>query len=171
MTRLSRLLENYNYQRKDPSKASLARKDAKSDMNTLASLFLVFKQIALDQQFAIMVEQRDMLNHHHFELLCEATEKCSKSENGKLKHGLKLNIQNLLKTTCKVMKAHYQIKDQIECKQKIEDFEAVMRLREQYIFGDALYTMKHRRAEVQRRPGSLPTESVVQAVRDYLLIS
>ena len=96
-----------------------------------------------------------MLNHHHLELLCEPIEKHSKNENGKLKHGLKLNIQNLLKATCKVMKGHFLIKDQIECKQKIEDFEAVMRLREQYmyIFGDALYTVKHRRAEVLRRPG------------------
>ena len=160
---------NYDCQKKDPSKASLARKDAMSDMNTLASLFLVFKQIALDQQVAIMVEPKDMLNHHHFELLCEAIEKRSKGENGKLKHGLKLNIQNLLKTACKVMKGHYLIKDQIDCKQKIEDFEAVMRLREQYIFGDALYTVKHRRAEVLRRPGSLPTENVVHAVRDYIV--
>ena len=84
---------NYDRQRKDPSKASLAHKDAMSDMNTLASLFLVFKQIALDQQFVIMVEQKDMLNHQHFELFCEAIEKRSKSENCKLKLGRNLTFR------------------------------------------------------------------------------
>ena len=153
---------NFDIQRKDPTKASLARKDAMSDMNTLSSLFLVFKDLAAKQMETITVSPKDMLNHQYFDIR-------TRDETGKLKHGLKLNIQNLLKTSCKVMKGHYLIKDEMQMKTGIENFEAVFRLREPDIFGDALYTVKHRRQEVLRRPASLPDENIVQTIRDFIV--
>ena len=54
-----------------------------SNIITLSSLYLVCKEIALGQQVEIMVKPEDMLNYHHFELLCEAIEKYIKSHTVK----------------------------------------------------------------------------------------
>ena len=104
------------YKGKDPAKSSLARMDAMSDMNTVASLFPVFKDLAAKQMKAITVSHKDMLSHQYFEILTEAIDIRTRDETGQLKHGLKLNIQNLLKTSCRVIKGHYLITDEMQMK-------------------------------------------------------
>ena len=54
---------NFDIQRKN--KVLLARKDAVSDMNTLASVFPVFQDLTAKQMKTMTVFPKDLLNHRY----------------------------------------------------------------------------------------------------------
>ena len=116
----------------------------------------------------ITVCAKDMLNHQYFYILTEAIDIRTRDET-ELKQGLKLNIQNLLKTYCRVINGHYLITDEMQMKTGIENYEAVFGLREPDIFGDALFTVKYKRQEILRKPGSLSDEDIVQTIRNFIV--
>ena len=158
----------YRSIQKKKDKKQHVKKFFRLDMRRLARLYILFSNE--DVSVRDFKDSRDMFLRRNFESLREAISKCCGSgDNVNFKPGLKQNLLFLIKRAAKVLKCLALEKDNENFGEEIDRFTNILYLWEDLIFGDATYELNKRRQTNLRKPGVLPDEEDVKALRNETL--
>ena len=91
----------------------------------------------------------------------------AKEQNEHEKTGLKVKLQNVIKTATKKLEANYHICGDKEKANMIQDFMVVFVMVQDEIFGGAQYAITQKQNKSTRRPDSLPKEDDVKELNGY----
>ena len=152
-----------------PKKTS-GRKSTMRDMRCLSSLFIHIRNAASENNSTLQNVEAifDRKNFEYLEI--GITRMCAK-EDGESKYGVKLQVGNLLRNVCSVLKGTYLCTPGNEEKAiEIERFLAVLKLKWSQIFGDAEYQAAMRRQNHLRKPTQLPDEDSLAKLREYTIV-
>jgi hypothetical protein len=101
----------------------------------------------------LQVFQRNFIYH-----FCLGVRVLSSKEDDKQKSGLKLGLGYMLKSSAKKLKGLYLCQDNDAKANDIVNFEAVLELKWDQLFGDAEYAVVMSRQDRLRKPVQLPNE-------------
>lgn len=122
-------------------KKSAVRRSVMTDMSRLSSLYFVFRKQGLSENSSsIHVEgtAADMLKRKYFSILESAIQAYIARDKDVIKPGLKLSLDYLPKTACKIMKATYLMDEKAA---ELDRFLTVLEINHNYLFGDATYAI------------------------------
>ena len=114
-----------------------------------------------------VVSSQDMLVRKNFSVLTESVAAYTCSETTETKAGLKISFLYLIKKFAKNQKALNRMNDQDDKAGEIDKFLEVLSLNENYIFGDATYTLNRNRQTKLMKPEQLPLEEDMEKIREY----
>ena len=150
-------------------KICIVEKEVRSTMRTLSRLYIAFKDSMTTEGCSSSTESSDMFNKENMrhlrgaiEIMCAA-----KEQNEYEKTGLKVKLQNVIKTATKKLEANYLICGDKEKANMIRDFMVVFVMVQDEIFGGAQYAIMQKRNKSTRRPDSLPKENDVKELNGY----
>ena len=152
-------------------KRAEVRKSVMSDMRRLACLYTELE--TAESELGILPCKQgnitDLFARSNFSHLEKAIETYTTDPNNtsSIKSGLKVGVQNLLKTTSKILKGLHLMNDEDEKAADIDKFVTLLELNQDYIFGDAVYAANQVREAKLRRSKSLPEEKDIQKVKEY----
>ena len=153
---------------REPKKTS-GLKSTIWDMRCLASLFLHIKNAATENVITIRNVEA-IFNRKNVEYLeTRVTRLCSK-EDGDSKYGVKLQVSNLLRNVCSVLKGAYLCTPGNEDKAvKIEKFLVVLKFKWSQMFGDVEYQAAMMRQNYLRKQTQLPDEDILVKLQEYTM--
>ena len=161
--------------RKRKDKEVETASSVRNKMRQLTRLYLAFKD-ELDKQTGQLEDSlgnsADMFRRETTVVLGGAIECLCSPEVGakvdqKQKSGLKLMLQNNLKTSAKYLNGYFLINN-VEVKSKrVIDFMAVFKMVENEMFGDAIYDLNNRRNVKLKKPSYLPNQKDVNRIVEY----
>ena len=142
------------------------RKQVRSDMRRLATLFLHFK----DQSYTSFYQNSsDMCRRENFLFLRKAIEECTTKEDSSLKASLKAAIYYLLKNLAKVVKGSFLMENRDLDARAMDDFITILEMCKDNIFGEATQKIHKDRQIKLRKPQQLPLEEDISNLRNYIL--
>uniref|UniRef100_A0A7M5XJL2 Uncharacterized protein n=1 Tax=Clytia hemisphaerica TaxID=252671 RepID=A0A7M5XJL2_9CNID len=153
----------YNGNKSKSEKLNEVEKRVRSTMRLLSRILLKFRQSYGEKKDLSVVFHMTNLKHLRF-----AIEELTESEEA-IKSGLKVQIQNVIKQSAKVLEAHFLIEGKSQEATDVCDFVKVFHLVEDEIFNGALYAIKQKRNKTTRKPANLPDEDLVQELKAYIL--
>ena len=153
----------YNGSKAKEEKICEVEKRVRQSMRLLSRLYLKFKE----SLGPISIDSSDMFNKINLKHLRFAIE-CLCSDDNTTKNGLKLQIQNTLKSSGKILEAHFLVEGIEEKAAMVCDFLKVFSLVEDEIFSSALYQIKQKRNKCTRKPANLPDDNLIEELKSYL---
>ena len=123
---------------------------------------LNFKEVVVDS-----VDAADMFKVQNMKHLIKAIEDLTERD-GETKHGLKIQIQNLVKEAVKTIQAHYLVQSRSKESDVVAEFMKVFSVVEHEIFNGALYKIRQQRNKTTRKPANLPDENDVNLLNFYI---
>ena len=138
------------------------KKRVRQTMRQLARLLISFKQ-----ELETASDVSDIYRKENIKYLRAAIEDMCQEDN-KPKHGLKVILQNLVKSVGKILYAHFLEECQEDRANQVKDFLTVFGFFEHEIFGGAIYTIKQKRNKSTRKPANLPDQEIIEALNKYL---
>ncbi|XP_065665382.1 uncharacterized protein LOC136086818 [Hydra vulgaris] len=123
----------YNGQKCKTEKKYEVEKCVRRSTRNLARLFTAFKK-----EFDSANDASEMFKKENLGYLRLAIDELTKDANG-IKCGLKVQLQNLIKPSSKILQANYLVNGNNNSADIVRDFLSVFSLVEQKIFGGALY--------------------------------
>ena len=152
----------YNGHKDKTEKLPDVEKRVRSTMRVLSRLYLEFKTSIGETENA-----GDMLKVQNLKHLRTAIEALGE-DGDKIKNGLKVQIQNALKDSGKIMEAHYLVEGETEKAAAVTDFMKVFGVTQYELFNGALYQLKQKRNKTTRKPANLPEPEIVNELNNYL---
>ena len=144
------------------------RRDTMQNMRTLASLFLGFKDAALNHG-AGNKKIEEMFQRDNFKILEEAIENMSQDDaTNEVKCGTKLLIGNVIKRVIKVYKGTLLIQKQDIEAAELDKFFVVLTIHWNSLFGAAEGEALIKRQEKLRKPNELPMENDVTKIKKHI---
>lgn len=154
----------YNSNKCKEEKICEVEKRVRQTMRLLSRLYLKFNESyemkSIDS--SDMFDQRQ-LKHLRYAIECL----CTTNENDS-KNGLKVQIQNTLKSCAKFLEAHFLVEGDDEKANMICNFIKVFSLVEEEIFNGAIYQLKQKRNKTTRKPANLPDDALLEDLKTYL---
>ncbi|XP_071958628.1 uncharacterized protein [Antedon mediterranea] len=147
------------------------RKSVMSDMRRLATLYNFFKKHLVNKtQCDLKGDISDMFKRKHFTSLVEAIDEYTTDEvTTSLKAGLKSGLYYLIRRACLIIKGTHLEQERDTDASEVDKFLDVLKLNEDFVFGDASYQQNQNRQKNLRKPTVLPLENDVQKLREYTL--
>lgn len=151
-------------------KKTQVRKTVMANMRRLSSLYIQFQE-----QHQLLGtcplgkgNAEDMFQRRQTQVLFEAIRVLTTSDKDEsVKSGLKIGLKFLILSACTVIKATHLAKEEDADAEEIDKFVAVFRLNDNFLFGDAVYTINKNRQVKLRKPHELPLEDDMQTLRLY----
>lgn len=151
----------YNGEKCKEEKKNEVEKKVRSTMRLLSRLFIQFKE-----NFQEAIESSKMFDKNNLKFLIEAIEKLSDKEVG-MKCGLKIQLQNVIKQSAKILEAHYLVSGDGQA-EVVSQFLKVLALVEHEVFGGALYQLKQKRNKMTRKPANMPADNLVVKLMEHI---
>ena len=156
----------YDKMKKKQDKKMEVRKSVMTDMRRIASLYQHFCSepgVQVQHKNAI-----DMFMRKNFRCFEQAIEKYT-SDEGKTKAGLKNALYFLIQKMAKIILGAFWIEEDDAMAKEVENFQRVLEVHHDLIFGDAVYHLTQNRQKKLRRPDNLPDDEDVQKLRKYTI--
>ena len=131
-------------------------------MRKLARLVISFKQ-----ELETASDVSELYKKENIKYLRVAIEDMCQEEN-KTKHGLKVILQNLIKSVLRILYAYFVEECQEDRANQVMDFLIVLGFFEHEIFGGPIYTIKQKRNKPKRKPANLPDQELIEGFNKYL---
>lgn len=112
-------------------------------------------------------DSADMFRKTNLKHLRSAIDALCEDDN-QLKYGVKIQIQNTLKLSSKIIEAHLLMKGRDQEAEEVCEFAKVFGLVEEEIFNGALYQIQQKCNKATRKPANLPTNELVDQLKKYL---
>ena len=161
-------------------KSMEVRRSVQKDMRRLASLYLEFKE--LPGVCIVNGNAMDLFTRGNFGHQRDAIDSYTTNSENKLKPGLKIGLNYLIKTCAKIMKgtiltisfngnsSKEDNKIAVDMANEIDLFLSVFNLWQDHIFGDAAYSNNKERQMKLQKPASLPLEGDIRKLRDHVIM-
>ena len=138
-------------------------KRVRQTMRLLSRLYIKFKE-SLGSASA---DSADMFHKNNLKHLRFAVEVLSTNESA-MKNGLKIQIQNTIKNSGKILEAHYLMLGNEEKAETVCEFMKVFGLVQEEMFNGALYQLKQKRNKMTRTPANLPENDFLDQLKNYM---
>lgn len=152
----------YNSHKCKTEKKNEVEKRVRQTMRLLSRLYIYFKD-----SFGHSTNSVDMFNKTNLKHLRSAIDVMCE-EDDKLKSGLKVQIQNTLKQSSRIIEAHFLVEGNDKKAEEVCEFVKVFGLVEEEIFNGALYDIHQKRNKTTRKPANLPSSDLVNKLNKYL---
>nr|XP_054771810.1 uncharacterized protein LOC129279772 [Lytechinus pictus] len=154
-------------------KKNEVRKSVRTNMRRLAALYLTFKEAhEVHNSDKELKEDNagDLFDRTNFQVLVESVGIFTlDKDTQELKPGLKIGVYYLLKKAATITKATYLANAQDDKATEIDKFLEVLKLNENFVFGDATYSLNKNRQTKLRKPQQLPLKQDVEKLRTHTL--
>ena len=152
----------YNGNKSKEEKICEVEKRVRQTMRLLSRLYINFKKsLNAPSENCSDIFNKVNLKHlrYSIEFLCEG-DQCTKN-------GLKIQIQNAIKSAGKILEAHFLVQGDDVKAEMVCEFMKIFGLVENEIFNGALYQLKQKRNKTTRKPASLPDDGFVNELKIY----
>ena len=153
----------FNGNKSKEEKICEVEKRVRQTMRLLSRLYIKFKE-SLDSP---SVDSSDVFNKVNLKHLRFSIESLCEGDQSP-KNGLKIQIQNTIKTAGKILEAHFLVECDDRRAEMVCEFLKIFGLVEDEIFNGALYQLKQKRNKTTRKPANLPDNSFVNDLKLYL---
>ena len=173
-------LRLYDKMKRKLDKETEVRKSVRTDMRRLAHLYNEFK--VLPDIVSVNENSMDLFNRVNYFHLCDAISNYTTTKDNKVKSGLKVSLIYLIKTAALILKgtvltqslsqetsSEENTKKALDAANEIDLFLSVFNHMQDFVFGDAHYTLNKNRQVRLRKPCMLPMEEDVKTLKEFVV--
>ena len=158
----------YNGQKCKTEKIYEVEKRVRLSMRLLSRLYIQFKEELQELSEVKSNDASDMFKITHLKKLIQAIETISAGEDNTIKCGLKVQIQNLIKESGKIIQAHFLVEGKDDDASAVSNFMKVFGVVEKEVFHGALYQLHQKRNKSTRKPANIPDDDVINQLNQYM---
>lgn len=153
----------FNSHKCKKEKISGVKRRVRALMRLLSRMYIKFQE-SID----ISHVSSDMFKVENMKHLRSAIDELTQENGDEEKSGLKVQIQNAIKDSIKILHAHYIVEGDKSEAAALDDFCKVFTIVQHELFNSALYNIRQKRNKATRKPGNLPEENVIEELNSYL---